>query len=168
MDTFDLKNYLNNNPLLNEIKVNPPLSFSQQDMEALDVLVEFYGEGDSGFDLYEPMGELYNLDNYEPNDEEHGNPHQNKQYKALKHLLTKPSGVYLIPRLFSFPPAPGAPEKTYDARVTINREYEFVKVETPYLDNEGSYSVGWFGADKEYYPDTVNFDEDGEYIGGAE
>ena len=172
MDTFDLKSYLNNNPLLNEIKVNPPQPFSSQDMEALDLLLDGFAEGVSEFNLYAPLGETYSLEDYEDYDEDEDYDDDDDdydydpQYKAIKHLLTKPPLTYLILDAFSIGSAPGAPKNAYYTRVTIDRENQMVTVESPHIDEDGYHYVGWFGTDKEYYPDTVNFNEDGEYIGG--
>ena len=162
MDNFDLKNYISNNPLLNEIKINPPLTFSQEDMEALDLLIDGFAEGVSEFNLYNPLEESYYLYDYDDYDED------DPQYLAIMHLLTKPPRTYLLLDAFSIGSAPGAPENAFYTRVTINREHEFIKVQSPHIDEDGYHYVGWFGPDKEYYPDTANFNKDGEYIGGAE
>jgi hypothetical protein len=160
MDNFDLKSYLSNNPLLNEIKVNPPSFFSQKDMEALDILIEYFGEGTSENHRDYPLSESYSLDNYEPDDDE---------YLAIEHLLKKTSNkfTHVIKDIFGFTDAPGAPKNAYYIKVTIFKDHEYVEVESPYLDNDGNYYMGWFGPDKKYYPDTTNFTEDGDYIGGA-
>lgn len=163
MDNFDLKKYLSNNPLLNEIKVNPPPSFSSKDIEALDVLIDSagFGEGISADYLDYPAGQTYSLEDYEPDDEE---------YLAIEHLLKKTSNesIYLIKDIFDFSNAPGAPKDAHYTRVTINKTDQDVTIESPLTDMEGNYYMGWFGSDKKYYPDTEHFNEDGNYIGNAE
>ena len=163
MDNFDLKKYLSNNPLLNEIKVNPPPSFSSKDIKALDVLIDSAGFGESSSTGYldYPLGETYSLESYEPDDEE---------YLAIEHLLKKTpnESIYLIKDIFSFSDAPGAPKNAYYTRVTISKTDQEITIEAPHLNNNGgTYYMGWFGSDKNYYPDTLNFNEDGNYIGNA-
>jgi hypothetical protein len=168
MDNFDLKKYLGNNPLLNEIKVITPNTFSDKDIEALFTLTDNYGEGTSGIDRDSPIREIYYLEDYEPDSEEEDD-NTNPKHRAIKHLLNnKPKGTHVLPDLFGFPSAPGAPANPFETRVTIDKNDQSVSVESPYLDEDGSYYIGWFGQDKKYYPDTANFTEDGEYIGGAE
>lgn len=162
MDNFDLKKYLSNNPLLNEIKVNPPPSFSSKDIKALDVLIDSFGNSSSTGYLDYPLGETYSLEDYEPDDEE---------YLAIEHLLKKTSNesILLIKDIFGFSNAPGAPKDAHYTRVTISKADQNVTVESPHLNNNGgNYYMGWFGSDKKYYPDTEHFNEDGNYIGNAE
>jgi hypothetical protein len=169
MDNFDLKKYLNNNPLLNEIKVTPPGTFFDKDIEALNVLAdESYGAGYSEITRDSPIGEVYYLENYEYDPEEGEDDNSNMKHMAIKHLLNKPNGTYVLFDLFGFPSAPGAPANPFETRVTIDKNNQSVYIESPHLDEDGSYYIGWFGRDKQYYPDTANFTEDGEYIGGAE
>jgi hypothetical protein len=170
MDNFDLKDYLKNNPLLTEIRVIPPSIFSNKNLEALVILTDTYGEGTSTIDRDSPMEETYNLENYEYEPEEGEDDDINQRYTALKHLLNnKPNGIYVLPDLFGFPPAPGAPANVFETRVTIDKNNQSVSIESPYLDDDGDCYIGWFGQDKEYYPDTVHFNEDGErYPGNAE
>jgi hypothetical protein len=170
MDNFDLKKYLGNNPLLNEIKVITSNTFSDKDVEALNVLVdESYGEGGSEITRDFPIKETYDLEDYEYDPEEGEDDYDNQRHMAIKRLLNnKSNGTYILRDLFDFPPAPGAPANIFYTRVTIDRNNQSVSVESPHLDEDGSYYIGWFGRDKQYYPDTANFTEDGEYIGGAE
>lgn len=168
MDNFDLKNYISNNPLLNEIKINPPLSFSNQDIDAVNILTDGFGEGVSSPKRDYPLEETYSLDDYEYDEEAGEDDYENKKSLAIKHLLTKPAQSYLIKDIFGLEDAPGAPEDAHYIRVAINKEDQSVSVESPYLDEDGEYYMGWFGRDKKYYPDTDHFTEDGEYIGGAE
>lgn len=144
--------------LLKEIEISQPGKFirSPEDLEALKVLTDSFGEGNSDFDLYNPAGEIYRLNDYEEDD---------SQYLALKKLLKKYNGVYLLKDFDEHFTCPGAPPNVYYTRVTINSSEQFIEVEIPYIDNEGSYLVGWFDSSRKYHPDTNNFDEDGDYIG---
>jgi hypothetical protein len=168
MDNFDLKKYLNNNPLLNEIKVTSPGIFSNKDIEALVTLTDNYGEGVSEIERDFPLKETYDLEDYEYDPDGGEDDYDNQRHMAIKHLLNKPNGTYVLPDLFGFSSAPGAPANPFETRVTIDKNDQSVSVESPHLDENGSYYIGWFGRDKQYYPDTANFTEDGEYIGGAE
>jgi hypothetical protein len=169
MDNFDLKKYLGNNPLLNEIKVTSPGTFSNKDIEALNVLAdESYGEGGSEITRDFPISETYNLEDYEYFPEEEEDDYSNMKHMAIKHLLNKSNGTYVLSDLFNYPPAPGAPANVFYTRIIIDKNDQSVSIESPHLDEGGSYYIGWFGRDRQYYPDTANFTEDGEYIGGAE
>jgi hypothetical protein len=170
MDNFDLKRYLSNNPLLNEIRVITPNTFSDKDIEALITLTDNYGEGISEIDRDSPIKETYSLEDYEYDPEEDDNTSsENRKHRAIKHLLNnKPKGTYVLYDIHGLPSAPGAPANPFETRVTIDKNDQSVSVESPYLDEDGNYYIGWFGQDKKYYPDTANFTEDGEYIGGAE
>ena len=169
MDNFNLKKYLNNNPLLNEIKVISPGTFSDKDIEELNILAdESYGESFSEIERDYPIIETYYLENYESYPED---DYSNEKFIAIKHLLdNKPNGTYVLRELFdgiSYE-APGAPANAFYTRITIDKNDQSVSVESPHIDENGDYYLGWFGKDKQYYPDIANFTEDGEYIGGAE
>jgi hypothetical protein len=171
---FDLKKYLSNNPLLNEIKVKAPNTFSQDDIEFLNILAdESYGESVSVIDIYEPLSETYDLEDFEYTPEE--DDYDSKKHIAIKHFLKNfSSGIYILPdtnsNLFGREwEAPGAPaNNAYYTRVTIDQDNQLVQIETPYIDDDGEYYVGWFDSDTNYHPDTANFTEDGEYTGNAE
>jgi len=169
MDSFNLREYLRNNPLINEIKVITPNIFSNKDMGALFILTDNYGEGTSEITRDSPMKERYNLEDYEYDPEEGEDDEENKKNIAIKHLLNKPNGIYVLPDIFKLnSAAPGAPNNAFYTRVTIDKNDQSVSIESPHLDENGSYFIGWFGRDRQYYPDTANFTEDGKYIGGAE
>ena len=171
---FDLKKYLSNNPLLNEIKVKAPNTFSQDDIEFLNILAdESYGEGVSEIDIYEPLSETYDLEDFEYTPEE--DDYDSKRHIAIKHFLKNfNSGVYILPdtnsNLFGRGwEAPGAPaNNAYYTRVTIDQDNQLVQIETPYIGDDGEYYVGWFDSDTNYHPDTANFTKNGEYTGNAE
>jgi hypothetical protein len=130
MDNFDLKSYLSNNPLLTEIKVISPGIFSDKDLEALNILAdESYGDGISEIERDSPMTETYDLEEYEHDPEEDDNDNINQKHMALKHLLNKFNGIYVLYDLFesSFE-APGAPSKAFYTRVTIDRNNQSISV----------------------------------------
>lgn len=155
----------------NEAKVVPAgvaRVLSQEDINDIDTLTEYFGEGDSGFDLYKPASETYSLENY--CDDEDGF-YYNNQCKVIKTLLKKypfkttfVSNNLSIAPLNNFP-CPGAPQGSFGALIIIDAKNEDIDVYVPYLDQEGLYSVGWFDPRGKYFPDTKNFDENGNYIG---
>jgi hypothetical protein len=161
-DNFDLKKYLANNILLKESNGGS----SSEDIQALKDLTTTFWEGHSIIDpdrLYTPYRQEYDLNTYTPNQDEEW---MNKINYGLNYFLEKPSGVMVFPDIFdTFLPPPGAPQDAFYTRITINQNDQTLNVETPYIDSNRKYYVGWFGSDKKYYPDTTNFNEDVEYIG---
>ena len=161
MDNFDLRKYISNNPLLTEVVISTPSSFSPQDIEDLLMIADGYGEGTSDTILDEPMGEYRYLEDYEEEDDDY-----NKEKLAFKRILRKPPGTYVLADIWdSGFTAPGAPKNSFETRITINKTDQNIYIESPYISNDERY-MGWFGKDRKYYPDTANFDKDGNYIGG--
>lgn len=165
MDNFDLKKYLSNNPLLNEIKVNEPSgkSFPEKHMDDLNTLTEGYLEGSSPEGILNPEGETYSEERFsyyiDDEDEE-----DDEQLTAFKNIINniKP-GIYLIKNWFGFSPAPGAPSRSYDTKVTITTDKE-IKVDTVPMDNDNGGSAGWFDSSGKYHPDLKHFNENGDRI----
>lgn len=156
MDNFDLKKYLSNNPLLNEIVVNKPNSaklFPKEYREDLDKLTEVYLESSSPDTILEPDGETYYEENYEEDD---------PQFLAFQNIINNVSpGIYVLPDfLLGFDPAPNAPPTSFDTRITITPD-KTIKVESPPIDEDGGANTGWFDIEGKYYPDLIAFDEDG-------
>jgi hypothetical protein len=136
----------------------------------LYTLFEFFGEGDSGFDLYEPSSENRDLEYI--NDMIEDNEDNEEYVKNLEQIISLikkyPNGKKFVSNnIFdsseSFP-CPGAPKNSFQECVQIDENE--ISLFIPYPDSKGQYSVGWFDVTGEYHPDTKNFDEDGNYIGG--
>jgi hypothetical protein len=135
----------------------------------LSRLFDSFGEGDSGFDLYEPSEETRDLEFI---NEQIENNEDNEEYvRGLKQLILLmkqyPGGRKFVTNnifesAYSFP-CPGAPKNSFGECVYINKDK--ISLYMPYQDYNGQYSVGWFDITGKYRPDTKNFDEDGNYIG---
>jgi hypothetical protein len=132
----------------------------KEDVPFIARLTEMFGEGDSGFDLYEPASGHYELEYYEDDDNE-------EMYNKFKAFVSKhkPGTTLVSKDIFDFYSCPGAPSNSYQVTITIDKDKD-IFVESPYIDSEGNYSVGWFDTSGKYHADTKNFDEDGNYIGG--
>lgn len=159
MDNFDLKKYLSNNPLLNEITVSKPGSarlFPEEYMDDLNTLTEGYLESSSPEGILDPEGEIYNEERFENYDDE------DITYAAFQNIINNvPPGVYVIPNfMFGFDPAPNAPPKSFDARITITTD-KAINVESAPIDEDGGAVTGWFDSNGKYHPDLKAFDEEG-------
>jgi hypothetical protein len=136
----------------------------KEDVPFINELTETFGEGDSGFNLYEPASGYYELEYYEDDGDE-------ETYNKFKNFLSKytPGTILLSNDILAanFFPCPGAPKNSYSAKITIGKDKD-IHVESPYLDSEGDSSVGWFDTSGKYHADTKNFNEDGYYIGGVQ
>lgn len=159
MDNFDLKKYLSNNPLLNEIKVNAPgyTLFPEQYMDDLNTMAEFYLESSSGpDDILNPEGETYTPEAYEDSDAD------DEQFIAYQNIVNNlQPRIYLIKdwlHYISLPP--GAPENSYNTKITITPKKE-IRIETPAPDLEDGGYTGWFDSRGNYHPDLKHFDEEG-------
>jgi hypothetical protein len=164
MDNFDYIEYLRNNPLLNEIKVNNPTQLSKEDIKHINDLTEFFAEGTSGFELNEPLDEEYELENFEDED---GN---DERKIALEKLIYKYPTDSSRGRMFvtneldisKYFYNNSAPKNSFQARVIIYKDS--INVAVPYIDENGEGSVGWFDTSGEYYGDTKHYDEKGNRI----
>ena len=156
MDNFDLRKYLTNNPLLNEIKVSAPggRMFPKAYLEDLNIVTEGYLESSSPEDILTPGGEEYNLGYMEDWDED------DFHLVALQNIINNvPPGIYLIKNWMNFEVAPGAPVHSFDTKISIIAP-DSMMVETPGISDDGG-NAGWFDASGKYYPDLKNFNEDG-------
>ena len=155
MDNFDLKKYLSNNPLLNEITVNPGSGrlFPKQYIDDLNLVADAYLESASPEGILEPEGENYDS-------ERMGDDFDDPQYIAFQNIINnlKP-GTYLIKEWAGFDQAPGAPSNSYDTKVTITTD-RVIEIRTAPLSDDGE-NAGWFDNRGEYHPDLEYFDEDG-------
>jgi hypothetical protein len=157
MDNFDLKKYLGNNPLLNEIKINSSgRIFPEKYMGDLNLFTDGYLESSSPEGILEPDGEDYDIERI-------GDDPDDPQYIAFQNIINniKP-GVYLIKSWVGFSPAPGAPSNSYDTKITITTD-GVIKIESVALSNDGE-NAGWFDIRGKYYPDFKYFDEDGDSL----
>lgn len=142
--------------ILKEIKIQNPNKLSPKEIEYLNILTENFGEGYSGFNLYEPISETYDLENIEEDEED--------KLEALRYLLSQRDGIFLLKDLFDTDaPAIGAPPNAFYTRITIDQNQNAVIVDSPHLNDDERFA-GWFESDKEYYPDIKNVDEEGEII----
>jgi hypothetical protein len=162
MDNFDLKDYLKNNPLLTEIRViqpGIPKLFPEEYRGDLNIFTETFGESSSPENILEPIEERYSFD---PEDYEEDSPY----FKAYSNILNNLNGVYLTSDFF-FYPAPGAPNGSFDVKITVDQKDKLIRVESVGISYEGE-SAGWFDFKGDYYPDLKNFTEDGEPIENIE
>jgi hypothetical protein len=143
---------------LKEIKVDRHPLTTNEDMDALNVFIEQYGEGHGhgGYDqfsLYEPQSETFELSNYLDNLD-------SDEYLAISHLLNKP-GTHILDDFYGYT-CPGTPSNALYTKVIIDEKDQSVTIQIPYIDNtRGRYYVGWFDANGKYHPDTEHFDENG-------
>lgn len=118
--------------ILNEMRINKPTGLmTSKDIEALETLTYAFGEGDSGFDLHNPMSETYKLEDYEDLDED------DKSLLAIQHLLNKQSQTYVVKDIFgTIDDAPGAPNGAFYIAVKIDRENRKITVYSPYISED--------------------------------
>lgn len=157
MDNFDYIKYLKNNPLLSEIKINTPGGLSEQDIKDIETLTEYFGEGQSGFSLHNPMDEEYNLDNIEDGNDD-------DRFEAFKNLTSKYNKTFLVNNIpsFNYFTFVRAPKNSFIVKIIITPDS--VHISVPHVDNEGEYYTGWFDNNGKYHGDVDNFNEDGNYI----
>jgi hypothetical protein len=141
--------------ILREIRVDRHLLTTNEDIDALEILIGQFGEtgGYGQFSLYEPQSETYKLNNYSDDPD-------SDDYLAIKHLLNK-SGTHVLNDFYGYT-CPGAPSDALYTKVIIDGEDQSVTIQSPHIDNTWhNYYIGWFDTGGKYYPDTENFDEDG-------
>ena len=163
--------------ILREIIVRGTNIFSSDMKKNIDIVFESFGEGNSSFDLYNPLSESRDKSNYgedsgpngewEPYEDEEDYP----EYKAFNDLLKKPKGIYTGPDIFGLERCPGAPGDASYTCLEIDPTNEYFGKPRPSLflssphvaDNSMEY-VGWFDSKGKYYADTTHFDKDGNRI----
>lgn len=151
--------------ILNEMLINKPGGgLPLKDIEALKTLTYAFGDEDSGFDLYDPLSETYELENYEEDLDE-----DDELLLAMQYLLNKPSRTYVAKDIFNFTnggdkhSAPKAPRNAFYTAVKIDGENKSITVYSPYISENEKY-VGWFDSKGNYHPDVEHFTEDGIFI----
>lgn len=190
MVNFNLKKYLANNPLLNEIKINQPVGAriikdpKIVDWLRLSALFEFNA---SGFRLNSPLGNEFNYgdtceiypDKGENEWDTWDDFNKNDICKIFKYFSEKPKGIYLLSNK-NLAPALGAPNNSFYEKITVEDDFGdanydkdsmenlWIYIETPWISegpNGNYHHAGWFDARGKYHADDKNFDEDGNYIG---
>ncbi len=164
--------------ILKEIVVRGNNILSPKDLNLIDEAFPFFGEGHSGFDLYNPISEYadkyrYGEDSgpngeYEPYEDEGDYP----EYRAFNTLIeTKREGInYVGNDIYGIEKCPGAPGNAFYILLRVESVNHLgqpnpnLVVEIPYFDENGEYYVGWFDASGKYYADTTHFDEGGNRI----
>jgi hypothetical protein len=139
----------------------------KEDIKILSNLVDTFGEGNSGFELYEPLSQGYRIEDYCDDENE------DSSCAAIKHLLSKyPKGAKFISNeLFGYNNfAPGvSPNGKFTELIEIEPSDGTIWISAPYISgdfNGDNYNAGWFDVSGKYYADIKNIDKDGNYIGG--
>lgn len=153
--------------ILKEIQI-ANAAFTPKDLKALDILTYLFGEGNSNSYRDIPMSETYTLENYVEEYEDDPSEENYKQLQAIQHLLKKPRKYYTLNlEAWSWMnKAPSAPLNSFNTLVEIDKTTNSITVSSPYIATDVDYFMGWFDSSGKYHPDTVNFTEDGDYIGG--
>ena len=157
--------------ILKEIKVQVGNVFPSQYLESLRDLTDGFGEGTSDLRVDEPLTEVYDGSRYAEWGEDEA------PYSDFRHLIENlGEGTYVTnDSWMSFDnfPCPGAPKGAYALRVEVYKtkpfhsqyyELPLIVVSTPYSDETGEFSMGWFDASGKYHGDTEHFNNDGERI----
>ena len=158
--------------ILKEIKVQVGNVFPSQYLESLRDLTDGFGEGTSDLLVDEPLTEVYSADKFDEEDEEN---EDDPKYTAFRYLIENlAEGTYVTNdswMSFNNFPCPGAPKGAYALRVEVYKtkpfhsqyyELPLIAVSTPYSDETGEFSMGWFDASGKYYGDTKHFNDDEE------
>jgi len=139
----------------------------KEDVEIIGKLTDGFGDGNSGFDLYEPLSQQYDLEEY--CDEDNYDQDEDSYCAAIKKLFKKyPNGAKFVSNdIFGYDTfAPGSPPKNiFTELIEINPKYGIINISAPYINGDG-YNAGWFDVSGKYYADIKNIDKDGNYIGG--
>jgi hypothetical protein len=155
--------------LLKEITVNTPGGILPQKLgDDIEKLLQYFGEGTSGFSLTEPLESEYELADYEPGENDtiyHNQPemieYTNNVYRIVKYLCSHFPNKKMVfdTNILSH----GGGENSFDTLLDIKKDK--VIVSQPYVCDDGDIFVGWFDSKGTYHPDTENYNEKGEYIG---
>lgn len=162
MVNFDLKKYLTNNPLLNEIRINTPGKIRiLRDPKIVNLIWrDMTDDSDSGFDLYHPSEINYSIDDL------WGGINRARGYRGEDHdelyeyFSKLPQPLTLLINDYDFR-NPAAPDRSFEGKLIIEKDEIYFY--HPYIDSD--MNVGWFDARGNYHADDKNFDEDGNYIG---
>jgi hypothetical protein len=125
---------------INEIKINKPSMLGAKDLEQLEILTQYFGEGSSP-DEGEPLDEDYNMDIFDEDEDD-------EQYLAFKYLTSKKIGKHFLKDFFGFRD-PNTPNDGYETIVTITNDN--INVATNSLDNDREGGIGWYTKDGEFH-----------------
>jgi hypothetical protein len=157
--------------ILKEIKVQAGNVFPSKYLENLQNLTDGFGEGTSDLRVDEPLTEVYDTGRFEEWGEDE------TPYPDFRQLIENlAEGTYVTNdswMSFNDFPCPGDPKGAYALRVEVYKTKPFysqyyqlplITVSTPYSDENGEFSMGWFDASGKYYGDTKHFNNDGVRI----
>jgi hypothetical protein len=157
--------------ILKEIVVRGGNVFPSKYLENLQNLTDGFGEGTSDLRVDEPLTEVYDTGRFEEWGEDE------TPYPDFRQLIENlAEGTYVTNdswMSFNDFPCPGAPKGAYALRVEVYKTKPFysqyyqlplITVSTPYSDENGEFSMGWFDASGKYYGDTKHFNNDGVRI----
>jgi len=147
--------------ILQEIGVNVPKSFTKEDMKSVKVLLQYFGDGNSGFESLEPMREDYTIHSF--NSSWAGDKERKEAFIKLIQKYGKLDRFYLINDFYWGFTSPYKPSDCFDIKISIHPPHE-ITIEIPYNDEEGTEFVGWFEPSGEYIGDVVHYDENGVKI----
>jgi hypothetical protein len=130
-----------------------------QYIDIIDKLIIYFLEDKYRFDLKEPVSHIITQDHVSETDKETIEKFNKfiNQYSDGRTFLTNN-----LKMAHALTPAPGAPKSHYRCKITTFKNS--IKVEIPYIDNNGQYYTGWFTSNGNYQGDIQNFDEDGDKI----
>jgi hypothetical protein len=153
--------------ILKEIKVQAGNVFPSKYLENLSNLTDGFGEGTSNLLVDEPLTEVYDTGHFAEWGEDE------TPYPDFRQLIENlAEGTYVTNdswMSFNNFPCPGAPKGAYALRVEIYKtkpfysqyyELPLIAVSTPYSDETGEFSMGWFDASGKYYGYTKHFNND--------
>jgi hypothetical protein len=126
---------------INEIKVNFPTQLSPKDLEQLEILTEYFGEGSSP-EEGEPSDEDYNYEN-NFGDEDENDP----RLMAFRYLTSEKRGRFYLKDFFGFRD-PNTPENGYETIVIITNNN--INVATNSI-SENETGLGWYTSDGEFH-----------------
>ena len=188
MNDFNLKKYLSNNPLLNEIKINKPVGARIiKDPKIIALLSELFYFDASEFNLNDPIGREFNYEDscgiypgkYGDTWDDFNN---DNTCKIFKYFFERPKGIYLLSEPNPDQTALGAPNNSFYEKIEVggnfgddnydkdSMENLWIYIESPWVvgtPDNNYYYAGWFDARGNYHADDKNFDEDGNYIGNS-
>ena len=141
---------------LDELQITNNTVLSEEDLEDIDDIFDTFGEGDSGFELLEPMDESRPYDDVDEDDEE---------FIKIKRLVKKfKNRTILTDDFLDASPNPNRPKGSFLTKIEFSSNPETITVYSPYLDVDGGTSVGWFDKTGKYVADIKHYDEDGNPI----
>lgn len=131
-------------------------------------LAEDVFEGISGSGRDNPITVDYDMNEY--CDEDNYDIDEGSKCDILQKLFKKyPNGGKFISNdVFGFVNfAPGiSPDGKFTELIEIDPKYKIITISVPHI-SYAEYNTGWFDRSGNYYPDTNNFDERGNYIENA-